>query len=34
MRGQYATPLNEMASFFRIPPAQWVGDRSYLSKPH
>jgi hypothetical protein len=34
LRGSYATPLNNMASFFRIPPAQWVGDRSYLSLPH
>lgn len=30
LRSAYATPLNEMASFFRIPPAQWVGDRSLL----
>jgi hypothetical protein len=34
LRSAYATPLNSMASFFRIPPAQWVGDRSYLSHPH
>jgi hypothetical protein len=34
MRGQYATALNTMATFFRIPPAQWVGDRSYLTPPH
>ena len=30
LRAAYATPLNEMAGFFRIPPAQWVGDRSFL----
>jgi hypothetical protein len=30
LRGTYATSLNEIAAFFRIPPAQWIGDRSYL----
>lgn len=30
LRGQYAAPLNAMASRFAIPPAQWIGDRSYL----
>jgi hypothetical protein len=34
LRGSYATALNEMASFFRIPPAQWIGDRSFLRPPH
>jgi len=30
LRGTYAASLNEIAGFFRIPPAQWIGDRSYL----
>jgi hypothetical protein len=34
LRSAYATPLNETATYFRIPPAQWIGDRSYLSQPH
>ncbi|MDQ2944071.1 MAG: ion channel [Candidatus Dormibacteraeota bacterium] len=32
MRARYATPLNQMANWLVIPPAQWIGDRSYL--PH
>jgi len=34
MRGQYAPSLNAMASYWRIPPAQWIGDRSFLRDPH
>jgi len=34
MRSFYAVPLNEMAQRFRIPPAQWIGDRSYLRLTH
>jgi hypothetical protein len=29
-RSTYAEPLNAMAQFWRIPPAQWVGDRSLI----
>jgi hypothetical protein len=32
MRARYATGLNQMALWLAIPPAQWIGDRSYL--PH
>jgi hypothetical protein len=32
MRTRYASPLNEMARYFRIPPALWVGDRSPLRR--
>lgn len=32
LRSRYAGPLNSMANYWRIPPAQWIGDRSYL--PH
>ena len=32
LRSEYATPLNALAARFAIPPAQWVGDRSFL--PH
>jgi ion channel len=32
MRSTYATPLNQMALWLAIPPAQWIGDRSYI--PH
>lgn len=28
LRMTYAAPLNAMAHFYRIPPAQWIGDRS------
>jgi hypothetical protein len=32
LRAKYATGLNQMALWLAIPPAQWIGDRSYL--PH
>jgi hypothetical protein len=32
LRSIYATSLNQMASWLAIPPAEWIGDRSYL--PH
>jgi hypothetical protein len=32
LRSLYATPLNELARRLAIPPAKWIGDRSYL--PH
>ena len=32
LRSIYATPLNQMAIWLAIPPAEWIGDRSYL--PH
>lgn len=32
LRAKYATGLNQMALWLSIPPAQWIGDRSYL--PH
>jgi Ion channel len=32
MRGAYASVLNRMAAMLSLPPAPWVGDRSYL--PH
>jgi hypothetical protein len=32
LRGSYAFPLNGMATWWRIPPALWIGDRSILSK--
>jgi len=31
-RSSYAAPLNAMALYWAIPPAQWIGDRSY--RPH
>ncbi len=31
-RSKYASALNQMAQYLLAPPAQWVGDRSYL--PH
>jgi len=31
VRATYAGPLNSLAQFWRIPPAQWVGDRSLIS---
>jgi hypothetical protein len=31
LRGSYALPLNAMASYWRIPPALWIGDRSIIS---
>lgn len=33
-RATYAATLNEIAAYFRIPPAQWVGDRSILALRH
>jgi len=30
LRSTYASKLNQMAQYWRIPPAQWVGDRSYI----
>ncbi len=30
MRSSYADPLNTMAKFWAAPPAQWIGDRSYV----
>ena len=32
LRSRYATALNQMALWLAIPPAEWIGDRSYL--PH
>lgn len=32
LRSKYAATLNQMAHLLAIPPAQWIGDRSYL--PH
>ncbi len=34
LRGSYALPLNEMAKWWRIPPALWIGDRSIISTRH
>ena len=34
LRATYAGPLNAFAAYFRIPPAQWIGDRSILRRPH
>lgn len=34
LRGTYAVPLNAMAHYLRIPPAQWIGDRSLLPTRH
>lgn len=34
LRADYAVPLNEMAGYFAIPPAQWIGDRSLLRFGH
>lgn len=34
LRASYAAPLNAFASYFRIPPAQWIGDRSLLPTRH
>ena len=30
LRGRYADDLNQMARFWAVPPAQWIGDRSAL----
>jgi Ion channel len=32
LRSTYASPLNQLAQFLAILPAQWIGDRTYL--PH
>jgi hypothetical protein len=32
LRSMYASPLNQLARRLAIPPAKWIGDRSYL--PH
>ena len=32
LRSQYASPLNQMAHWLVVPPAVWIGDRSYI--PH
>ena len=32
LRSNYASPLNQMAHWLVIPPAEWIGDRSYI--PH
>jgi len=29
-RAQYAGPLNALARYLDVPPAQWIGDRSYV----
>lgn len=34
LRSDYAVPLNQMAGYFAIPPAQWIGDRSLLRFGH
>jgi hypothetical protein len=34
LRGAYAPQLDALARFFAIPPLQWIGDRSPLSRPH
>lgn len=33
VRAEYAGPLNAMATFFQIPPVQWIGDRARQT-PH
>lgn len=30
LRADYAGPLNALARYFDVPPAQWIGDRSYV----
>jgi hypothetical protein len=34
LRASYALPLNVMAQYWRIPPAQWIGDRSLVATHH
>lgn len=34
LRATYAIPLNAMAQYLRIPPAQWIGDRSLIASRH
>ena len=29
-RSQYAGALNTIARYFDVPPAEWIGDRSYV----
>lgn len=33
LRSDYAGPLNALATFLDVPPAQWIGDRSYVRHP-
>ena len=30
LRAEYAGPLNALAKYLDVPPAQWIGDRSYV----
>ena len=30
LRSEYAGPLNALAKYLDVPPAQWIGDRSYV----
>jgi hypothetical protein len=30
VRSEYALPLNSLATYFDIPPSQWVGDRTLI----
>lgn len=34
LRRRYAPPINQMAKYLVLPPAQWLGDRSYLPHAH
>jgi hypothetical protein len=34
LRGTYALTLNDMARWWRIPPALWIGDRSMIATRH
>jgi hypothetical protein len=34
IRGRYAFRLNNLARYWATPPAQWIGDRSILSRHH
>ena len=34
IRGRYAYRLNNLARYWATPPAQWIGDRSILSRHH
>ncbi|MFN2459373.1 MAG: potassium channel family protein [Candidatus Velthaea sp.] len=34
MRATYAGRLNQIAQYWSIPPAQWIGDRSYIGRHH
>ncbi len=33
LREEYAGPLNALARYWAVPPAQWIGDRSYVRHP-